>query len=108
MKTKHEIWQELFCTTITRAEAIKYYKSKFWEVQDWDPCELAHLQFNQPRLVIPFEVWWKAVDATLGHPTLNLFPMVTQNRDDVEKAYNKYKARNKSLTRYNPLSKTMN
>lgn len=52
--------------SLTKVEAIKAYKSKWWEGQTDE--EIAEFQIHEPRLCCPFEVFHKAVETWLGRP----------------------------------------
>lgn len=51
---------------ITTDEAKALYESKFWE--GMTPQAIAEFQLYQPRLCMPFQVFHKAVETTLGRP----------------------------------------
>ena len=52
---------------ISLMEAVEIHETCFWEdeTQNWSPVELAVMQLQQPRLVIPFPVFHKAVSDVL-------------------------------------------
>ena len=104
---KHQIFKSLYQTKLTKAEALKFYKLKFWENEEWQPVELAYLQFNQERLVMPFDVWWESVDASIDESTTNIFYCVPEIEQQVIEAYdNKIrKPRLQDITKYDPLKK---
>lgn len=80
--TKQEILS-LTHKKITREKALELYNSEFWMSGEWVPVELAYLQYHQDRLIMPFEVWWHAVDWTLGYSTLNIFPINDRHKQTV-------------------------
>lgn len=51
---------------MTKDEAIKLFDSKVWE--DWSDYERAYFQLHERKLCMPFELFHKAVEATLGRP----------------------------------------
>jgi len=108
--SKKEIFDALFKTELTKQEALVFYKSKFWESEEWQPCELAYLQFNQNRLFLPFDTWWEMVDKTVGHPTLNIFYGVPSIQEEVEKVYHAKITNStvKEITDYDPVKKRVN
>lgn len=49
---------------LTQEEAIKLYKSNFWE--SMQPREIAEFQLFQDRLCMPFSVFHEAMEKALG------------------------------------------
>lgn len=84
---KQAIWDKYFGTEVSRQVALDAYNSDFWKDGAWEPVELAYLQFNQKRLIMPFDVWWQSVDKTLGRPTLNTFPIVPEVEEGIKSSY---------------------
>ena len=50
----------------TKEEAIKLFKTKFWEEMEYE--QIARFQLYQNRLCIPFDVFHEAIEKTLGRP----------------------------------------
>lgn len=51
---------------MTREQAIELHRSRFWE--GMTPRERAEFQLHEKRLCMPFEVFHKAVEESLGRP----------------------------------------
>lgn len=51
---------------MTRVQAIELYKSKFWENLSYR--EMAKFQLFERRLCMPFDLFHKAVEESLGRP----------------------------------------
>jgi hypothetical protein len=51
---------------MTEAEAVALYESRFWEQMTQE--EIAKFQLIEERLCVPFEVFHKAIEETLGRP----------------------------------------
>lgn len=53
-------------TQLTKEQAIKAYESQIW--LDMTDQQIAEAQLFQDRLFVPFDVFHKAVEVTLGRP----------------------------------------
>ena len=51
---------------LTEKQAIAFYDSEVWK--DWTSRQIAEFQMEQDRLCIPFDVFHKAMEETLGRP----------------------------------------
>lgn len=51
---------------MTKEQAIALSESKFWE--DMTPRQIAEFQWFEPFLCMPFDVFHKALEETLGRP----------------------------------------
>lgn len=51
---------------LTQEEAIAFFENRKWEALDARTCAL--FQIQQERLCMPFDVFHKAVEETLGRP----------------------------------------
>lgn len=51
-------------TELTREQAVALYHSNFWV--DMSPRQIAEFQLSTPWLCMPFDVFQKAVETTLG------------------------------------------
>ena len=49
---------------MTKQEAIDKYNSKFWKTMT--AKEIAKFQINEERLCMPFDIFQKAIEDTLG------------------------------------------
>lgn len=87
--TKSEVFDTCFEKDISKEKALDIYKTAFWENAEWDPVELAYLQFHQGKLIMPFDVWMEATSTAIGHPVLNIFYSVPENKNEVIRAYKK-------------------
>ena len=87
--TKSEIWDKFFGKEVAKGEARALYKSEFWKSDEWQAVELAHLQFNQKKLIMPIILWGEMVSEITGFPVTSFFPASRDNRKAVKKAFNK-------------------
>lgn len=76
---------------IDKTTALAIYDSHFWENDEWTSLELAFLQYNQERLIMPQEVWANAVSEVIGEPVLNIFYGVPAIERMVRRAYKENK-----------------
>jgi hypothetical protein len=53
---------------LTQEQVITFAKNEYWKV--WDPPTRALFQVCQDRLCMPFDVFYSAVEETLGRPVL--------------------------------------
>ncbi|MBR4757397.1 MAG: hypothetical protein IK084_01175 [Bacteroidaceae bacterium] len=51
---------------LTEKQAIAFHDSEVWK--DWTSRQIAEFQLEQDRLCIPFDVFHKAMEETLGRP----------------------------------------
>ena len=51
---------------LTEEQAIAFYESDAWK--NWTSRQIAEFQMEQDRLCIPFDVFHKAMEETLGRP----------------------------------------
>ena len=84
---------------IDKATALTVLNSHFWENDEWTSLELAYLQYNQDRLIMPQEVWANAVSEVIGEPVLNIFYGVPAIERMVRQAYSKQKDVDKDAIR---------
>ena len=51
---------------LTEKQAIAFYDSEVWK--DWTSRQIAEFQMEQDKLCVPFGVFHKAIEETLGRP----------------------------------------
>lgn len=84
---KSQVIETCLNKKIDKATALTVYNSHFWENDEWTSLELAYLQYNQERLIIPQEVWADAVSEVIGEPVLNIFQGVPAIEQMIRQAY---------------------
>ncbi len=52
------------CQPLTKDQAMALYESGFW--RDMTPRQIAEFQMSQELLCVPFDVFHKAIEETLG------------------------------------------
>ena len=51
---------------LTKEQAIAFHDSEVWK--DWTSRQIAEFQMEQDKLCVPFDVFHKAMEDTLGRP----------------------------------------
>lgn len=51
---------------LTKEQAIAFHDSEVWK--DWTSRQIAEFQLEQDKLCVPFDVFHKAIEDTLGRP----------------------------------------